>query len=79
MVFTLGRALRYKKVSHKDFQQVLKEKYNHSVAISTIATYCSKDSPSPRPCWKVILKCLREQYNIGYRNGRWQEVKADER
>lgn len=74
MDFSLKRVLKRKNIKLKDFQQALREKYNYSVCIATISGYCSKESPSPYPCWKVILKCLKEQYGIVYENGMWKEV-----
>lgn len=74
MGFTLGQILKRNNISQKDFHQVLKEEYNHSVVMSVVNGYCSKECPSPYPCWKVIQKCLKEQYGIEYVNGRWQEV-----
>lgn len=74
MNFTLGRELKRKGITQKMFRQILEDKYNHSVTQSVVNRYCSQESPSSYPCWKVIQKCLREQFNIEYRNGRWQEV-----
>lgn len=74
MGFTLGRMLKRNNVSQKEFRQILEDKYNHSVDVATVNGYCKKECPSPYPCWKVIQKCLKEQYNIEYKNGRWQEV-----
>ena len=74
MVFSLGRTLRAKGITQKAFRDTLEKKYNHSVDITTVNGYCLKEYPSPYPCWKVIQKCLKEEYNIEHRNGRWQEV-----
>ena len=77
MGFTLGRILKRKNISQKKFRQILDEKYNHSVDVATVNCYCKREQPSPRPCWIVVQRCLREQFNIEYKNGRWQEVNAD--
>lgn len=74
MGFTLGEILKRKGITQKEFRQILEDEYNHSVVISVVNGYCSKECPSPYPCWEIIQKCLREQFNIEYRNGRWQEV-----
>lgn len=74
MGFTLGRTLKRKHISQKMFRQILDDKYNHSVDVATVNGYCKREQPSPHPCWKVVQRCLKEQFNIEYRNGRWQEV-----
>ena len=75
MNFTLGRELKRKGITQKMFRKILDDKYNYSVAQSAVNRYCSKESPSSYPCWEIIQKCLKEQFDIEYRNGRWQEVK----
>ena len=77
MGFTLGRALKRKHVTQKLFKQILEERYNHCVSVNTVHGYCSRECPSPHPCWDVVQKCLKEQFGIEYRNGRWQEVNAN--
>lgn len=74
MSFTLGRMIKRKNITQKEFRQILEDKYDYSVTVKTVNDYCSKECPSPYPCWEIIQKCLREQFNIEYRNGRWQEV-----
>lgn len=75
MSFNLGRELKRKGISQKMFQQILADKYNYPVVISTVQYYYSKECPSQYACWDIVLKCLKEQFNIEYKNGRWQEVK----
>ena len=74
MGFTLGRELKRKNVSRKAFRQILEERYNHSVTMTAINGYCSKECPSPYPCWNAVQRCLKEQFDIEYKNGRWQEA-----
>ena len=78
MGFTLGRILKRKNITQKTFRQILEDKYNHSVDVTTVNSYCSKECPSPYPCWNVVQRCLKEQFNIEYKNGRWQEVNDNE-
>jgi hypothetical protein len=75
MTFTLGRMLKRIGVTQKIFRQTLEDRYNYTVSERTVNGYCSKECPSPYPCWEIIQKCLKEQYGIEYINGRWQEVK----
>ena len=77
MGFELGRILKRKHITQKEFQRILAEKYNHSVSKKAVNHYCSKECPSGYPCWNVVQKCLREQFNIVYLNGRWQEANVD--
>ena len=74
MKLTLGRVLKGKRITQIKFRQILNTKYNHSVNGATVSGYCSKECPSSYPCWEVVKKCLKEHFNIEYKNGRWQEV-----
>lgn len=74
MSFNLGRELKRKGITQKMFREILEEKYNHSVRLNTVNNYCSREYPSSHSCWDVVRRCLKEQFNIEHKNGRWQEV-----
>lgn len=77
MANTLGRLLKRKGITRKEFHKVLTTMYDYNVGVQMVQEHCSKECPSPYPCWDVIQKCLKEQYGIIYDNGVWKEVRND--
>lgn len=73
---TLGAMLKRKHIFHKELYDILVEKYDWSLTQARVEQCCRNYGVRDTATWNTIRLCVKQEFGIEYRNGRW-EVNKD--
>lgn len=60
------------RVKQSDFRDILESKYGLSLSQPTVNQYCHTVGARNTPTWNTIRLCVKREFGIEYRNGRWE-------
>ena len=76
MADRLKVVLRSVRVKQIDFRDILESRYGLSLSLPTVNQYCNTVGARNTETWNTIRLCVKQEFGIEYRNGRW-EVNKD--
>ena len=74
MQSSLGFLLKRRKITQQYLCDLLREKYNLALSANCVGLYCRNIGVGKSANWNTIRLCLKQEFGIEYKNGRWQEV-----
>lgn len=78
MDYTLGASLKRKGIARRTLYKILVEKYGWLLCRERLEQCCRNNGVRNTPTWNTIRQCVKQEFGIEYRNGRW-EVNDNER